>query len=63
MKEQNESRLPVGFAMELAADMHAMDVFARLDENQKKQWIDKARTVHSKDDMRHYVSELKKERI
>ncbi len=61
MKEQNENRLPIGFAMELATDMHAMDVFSSLDENRKKQWIDKARSVRSKADMRHFVSELKKE--
>lgn len=63
MKEQNESRLPIGFAMELAADMHAMDIFNALNENSKKQWIDKARSVRSKADMRHFVSELKKEQI
>ena len=63
MKDHNESRLPIGFAMELAADMHAMDVFSALSENQKKQWIHKMRSVHSKDDMRHYVSELKKEKL
>lgn len=61
MKEQNENRLPIGFAMELAADMHAMDVFNALDENGKKQWIDKARAAHTKTDMRHCISELKKE--
>ena len=63
MKEENENRLPIGFAMELAVDMHAMDVFSGLDENQKKQWIDGARSIRSKDDMRHYVSELKKEQL
>ena len=61
MKEQNENRLPIGFAMELATDMHAMDVFNALDENGKKQWIDKARAAHTKADMRRCMAELKKE--
>ncbi len=54
--------LPVGFAMALAMNPDAMQVFALLSEDQKKEIIEGTHTVQSKDEMHRYVESLAKDK-
>ena len=50
--------IPVGFAMSLAQDQKALDVFSQLDDERKRQIIERARTIRSKQEMRDYIANL-----
>ncbi len=50
--------MPVGFSMALAQNPEAMQKFALLSENEKKQIIDGTHSVKSKQEMHEYVNRL-----
>ncbi len=50
--------MPVGFSMALAQNPDAMQKFALLGEDKKKQIIDGTHSVKSKQEMHEYVNKL-----
>lgn len=50
--------MPVGFSMALAQNPEAMQKFAMLSEEKKKQIIDGTHSVKSKQEMHEYVNKL-----
>ncbi len=52
--------MPVGFSMALAQNPDAMQKFAMLSEDKKKQIIDGTHSVKSKQEMHEYVNKLNK---
>ena len=53
-----KDEMPVGFAMALAMNPDAMQVFALLSEEQKQEIITGTHSVGSRDEMRQYVNDL-----
>ncbi len=53
-----QSEMPVGFAMALAMNPDAMQKFATLSEEQKREIIDGTHSVKSRDEMHRYVDSL-----
>ncbi len=51
-------QMPVGFSMALAQNPEAMQKFAILSEDKKKQIIDGTHSIRSKQEMHEYVSKL-----
>lgn len=58
MISKTGNELPIGFAMELAADLDAMDAFADMTENEQQVWIDGARRMNTRDEMHSYVKSI-----
>lgn len=60
MKEDltNGPGFPTGFAMALAQNPDAMDVFSGLTESQRRRVLDKSRRIRSREEMRSYVDSL-----
>ncbi len=54
--EQGE--MPIGFSMALAQNPQAMQKFAMLSEEKKKQIIDGTNAVGSKEEMHRYVNKI-----
>jgi hypothetical protein len=54
----NGDGIPLGFGMALAQNDAAMNYFSSLDEQGKRQVVDNCHNVHSKSEMRQYVSNL-----
>ena len=52
--------MPVGFAMALAQNPEAMEKFALLSEEKKREIINGVRSVNSKNEMREYVNRINK---
>ena len=52
--------MPVGFAMALAQNPEAMEKFALLSEEKKKEIINGVRSINSKNEMREYVNRINK---
>ncbi len=52
--------MPVGFSMALAQNPDAMQKFAMLSEEKKKQIVDGTHSVKSKQEMHEYVNKLNK---
>lgn len=50
--------MPIGFSMALAQNPEAMQKFAMLSEDKKKQIIDGTHSVKSKQEMHEYVNKL-----
>ena len=50
--------MPVGFSMALAQNPEAMQKFALLSEDKKKQLIEGTHSVKSKEEMHEYVNKL-----
>lgn len=50
--------MPVGFSMALAQNSEAMQKFAMLSEDKKKQIIDGTHSVKSKQEMHEYVNRI-----
>lgn len=50
--------MPVGFSMSLVQNPEAMQKFAMMSEDQKKQIIDGTHSVKSKQEMHDYVNRL-----
>jgi len=53
-----KDEMPIGFAMALAMNPDAMQIFSSLTEAQKKDVIAGTHTVKSKDEMHEYVNSL-----
>ena len=53
-----KDEMPVGFAMALAMNPDAMQKFAALSEDKKKEIIEGTHTVKSRDEMHRYVNSL-----
>ncbi|MFR1518146.1 MAG: hypothetical protein ACLSVG_05135 [Clostridia bacterium] len=58
MISKTGNELPIGFAMELATDLDAMDIFAEMSENDQQVWIDGARRMNTREEMRNYVHSI-----
>ncbi len=50
--------MPVGFSMALAQNPEAMQKFAMMSEDKKKQIIDGTHSIKSKQEMHEYVNKL-----
>lgn len=50
--------MPVGFSMALAQNSEAMQKFAMLSEDKKKQIIEGTHSVNSKQEMHEYVNRI-----
>lgn len=55
---ENRQDMPMGFAFQLSMNEKAMENFAGMSEGEKKQVLDAARNVTSKEQMRGIVSDL-----
>ena len=53
-----QDEMPLGFAMALAMNPDAMEIFSTLSEVEKKEIIEGTHTVKSKEAMHEYVSSL-----
>jgi len=53
-----KDEMPIGFAMALAMNPDAMQIFSALSEAQKKDVIAGTHTVKSKEEMHQYVASL-----
>lgn len=53
-----KDEMPIGFAMALAMNPDAMQIFSNLTEAQKKDVIAGTHTVKSKEEMHEYVASL-----
>lgn len=56
MKEE----MPIGLGFALAANENAMNSFARLTEEERKQVMEAARMVQTKSEMRSFVEQIGK---
>lgn len=54
---ENEE-LPIGFTMELAMHADALNKFSRLPKAQQEAYIDGAREIESREQMRNYVEQM-----
>ena len=57
---ENRNDMPLGLAFQLSMDEKAMENFAKLSKGEKKQVLEAARNVNSKDEMRGIVEDLKR---
>lgn len=58
-REENEGgRLPTGFLMALAQNMHAMEQYAALGEDGRARLLERATNVHSQAEMQALVKDL-----
>lgn len=53
-----EKDMPMGFAFQMALNEQAMENFAGMTEEEKKQVLEAARSVHSKQEMKGIVEDL-----
>ena len=53
-----KDEMPIGFGMALAQNPDAMQKFALLGEDEKKQIINEVHSVKSKEEMHEYVNKL-----
>ena len=54
----NNDEIPVGLSMALAENLHAMERFGNLSEEERQDFIQQSRNVSSKQEMRNLVSGL-----
>lgn len=54
----NNDEIPVGLSMALAENLHAMERFSNLSEPERQDFINRSRSVSSKQEMRSLVSGL-----
>lgn len=52
------SEVPIGFGMQLAQNLNAMNYFANLDDQGKKEVVNKTKKIRSKEEMEQFVSSL-----
>lgn len=55
---ENRNDMPMGFAFQLSMNEKAMENFAGMSDEEKRQVLDAARSVTSKQQMRGIVSDL-----
>ncbi|MBO5070649.1 MAG: hypothetical protein J6C37_09860 [Roseburia sp.] len=53
-----EQEMPIGFAFQMALNQNAMENFVEMTEEEKKQVLEAARNVHTKEQMRSIVEDL-----
>lgn len=54
----NNDEIPVGLSMALAENLHAMERFSNMNEQEKQDFINRSKNVGSKQEMRSLVSDL-----
>lgn len=54
----DNEELPIGFTMELAMHADALNKFSRLPKAQQEAYIDGARDIESREQMRNYVEQI-----
>lgn len=54
----DDHNVPIGFGMALAQDLNAMNHFASLDKATQQSIIEQTHHIHSKEEMRNFVSNL-----
>lgn len=57
---ENKYDMPMGFVFQLSMDANAMNNFAKMTEEEKRQVVENARSVTSKEEMRGIVEHLSK---
>lgn len=55
---EREQDMPVGFAFQLGGNEKAMENFAKMTEEEKRQVLEAARTVESKVEMERFVQSI-----
>lgn len=50
--------LPIGFTMELAQHSDILNSFSKMDKSEQDTIVEKARGIHSRDEMRNYVESI-----
>ncbi|MBE5962201.1 MAG: hypothetical protein E7256_12620 [Lachnospiraceae bacterium] len=58
MELLGNNEIPIGFSMALAKDTNAMNAFSTMPQPEREGVIAHSRTIHSKDEMDHFVSSL-----
>lgn len=59
MGNENKNRnMPLGFAMALAQDSSAMNIFSQLDEKKQERLLSNAKDAKTKDEMQKLVKSL-----
>ena len=61
MKEMDYNTLPVGLGLAFATNRAAMDRFADMSDDEKKEFVERSRSVMSKKEMDNLVSSLAKD--
>lgn len=51
----NNEELPIGFTLQLALHSDILNEFARLPKSEQQEIVNKARTKHTKKEMRQFV--------
>lgn len=54
----DNGEMPIGFTMELAQNSDALVRFSNLAKNRQEQLIDGARNIHSRQEMKSYVTNM-----
>lgn len=54
----NNDELPLGLSMALAENLHAMQKFSNMTEDEQRAFINRSRNAESKQEMRELVSDL-----
>lgn len=54
----NKNEMPMGLAFQLSMNEHAMENFADLNEQEKRQVLDAARSVQTKSEMKGIIEDL-----
>ncbi|MGN0250096.1 MAG: hypothetical protein ACI4EH_01855 [Oliverpabstia sp.] len=54
----DNEELPIGFTMELAQHSDVLNQFSQLSKAEQQSIVDKARSVQSHNEMRHFVESL-----
>lgn len=57
-KTENNYDVPIGLSFQLGTDPKAMDAYAKLNDEEKRQVVEAARNVTTKSEMRQIVSGL-----
>lgn len=55
---ENQKEMPLGLAFQLGMNEKALENFARMTDEEKRQVLEAARSVHSKDQMRGIVEDI-----
>lgn len=58
MNKIDNEELPIGFTMELAQHSDVLNQFSQLSKTEQQSIVDKARSVQSHHEMRHFVESL-----
>lgn len=57
-KADNRYEMPMGLSFQLGLNQKAMNAYAKLDDEEKRQVVEAARNVNSKSEMRQIVEGL-----